>query len=134
MGNAQRAQFGRGAGTLRPHPEYTATDARHGQLIATSRCHQTGTHPWVRQVSRLKSGPNYPCRIKRVQHQQEMPVTPSYCRRPLYMSVAEEPEEPGVRVYGQLTGNRPRRRPSWSRRVSGHGSAQQVVAGKFRLG
>ena len=45
MGNAQRAQCGRGAGTLRPHPEYTATDARHGQPIATSRCYQTGTHP-----------------------------------------------------------------------------------------
>ena len=30
---------------MRPHLEYTATDARHGQLIATAPCYQTGTHP-----------------------------------------------------------------------------------------
>lgn len=30
------------AGTLRPHPEHTATGARHGQLMATATCYQTG--------------------------------------------------------------------------------------------
>ena len=80
MGSPQRAQLGRGTGTLRPHLEYTATDARHSQLIATGplvtrRAADRRPGP----VPQLESSPNYLCRIRQLQHQQQMPVTGLCC-------------------------------------------------------
>jgi transposase len=61
---------------LRPHSEYTATDALHGQLNATAMCYQTIASP-VSSTHRpkLESSPNYPCQIRPLRCRKDQPVT-----------------------------------------------------------